>query len=252
MNRLIHKVALISGGTSGMGAATAKLFATEGATVIVTGSSNKSVEAARKNLNGIEAIACDAGNLPAINALVADVSGRYGCIDVLYVNAGIAKHVPVEQVDEALFDEVFDVNTRGAFFLVKAVARVMPNGGSIILTSSMAQATGIPGLTVYGASKAALRSLGRSFAAEFAPRNIRVNTITPGPIDTPIWDKAPGMSAEQIIAMKDQFAARVPLKRLGRPEEIASAALFLASDESSFTTGIELPVDGGQIDLGCP
>jgi NAD(P)-dependent dehydrogenase (short-subunit alcohol dehydrogenase family) len=250
MNRLSGKVALISGGTSGMGAATAKLFAAEGATVVVTGSNDKTVEAARKRLNGIEAIACDAGDLPAITGLVKDLTRRHGRIDVLFVNAGIAPHVPVEQVDEALFDRTFDVNTRGAFFLVKEVVRVMPDGGSIVLTSSMSQGMGIPGFTVYAASKAALRSLGRTFAAEFAPRNIRVNTISPGPIETSLWDRAPGRTTEQISAIKDQFAAKVPLKRLGRPEEIADAALFLASDASSFITGIELPVDGGQLNLG--
>jgi NAD(P)-dependent dehydrogenase (short-subunit alcohol dehydrogenase family) len=252
MNRLSGKVALISGGTSGMGAATAKLFVTEGATVIVTGSSDHTVEAARSGLNDIEVIACDAADVNAISALVNDVSARHGRIDVLFVNAGIADYVPIEQVDEARFDRVFDVNARGAFFLVKAVAAVMPDGGSIVLTSSMSQGLGMPGLTVYAASKAALRSLGRTFAAELAPRNIRVNTITPGPIETPIWGKTPGTSAEAVSAMKARYAARVPLKRLGRPDEIANAALFLASDEASFTTGIELPVDGGQLDLGCP
>jgi NAD(P)-dependent dehydrogenase (short-subunit alcohol dehydrogenase family) len=252
MNRLSGKVALISGGTSGMGAATAKLFVTEGATVIVTGSSDHTVEAARSGLNDIEVIACDAADVNAISALVNDVSARHGRIDVLFVNAGIADYAPIEQVDEARFDRVFDVNARGAFFLVKAVAAVMPDGGSIVLTSSMAQGLGMPGLTVYAASKAALRSLGRTFAAELAPRNIRVNTITPGPIETPIWGKTPGTSAEAVSAMKARYAARVPLKRLGRPDEIANAALFLASDEASFTTGIELPVDGGQLDLGCP
>jgi len=252
MNRLSGKVALISGGTSGMGAATAKLFVTEGATVIVTGSSDHTVEAARSGLNDIEVIACDAADVNAISALVNDVSARHGRIDVLFVNAGIADYAPIEQVDEARFDRVFDVNARGAFFLVKAVAAVMPDGGSIVLTSSMAQGLGMPGLTVYAASKAALRSLGRTFAAELAPRNIRVNTITPGPIETSIWGKTPGTSAEAVSAMKARYAARVPLKRLGRPDEIANAALFLASDEASFTTGIELPVDGGQLDLGCP
>jgi NAD(P)-dependent dehydrogenase (short-subunit alcohol dehydrogenase family) len=235
-----------------MGAATAKLFVTEGATVVVTGSSDQTVEAARSGLNDIEVIACDAADVNAISALVNDVSARHGRIDVLFVNAGIADYAPIEQVDEARFDRVFDVNARGAFFLVKAVAAVMPDGGSIVLTSSMAQGLGMPGLTVYAASKAALRSLGRTFAAELAPRNIRVNTITPGPIETSIWGKTPGTSAEAVSAMKARYAARVPLKRLGRPDEIANAALFLASDEASFTTGIELPVDGGQLDLGCP
>ncbi len=250
MDRLSGKVALISGGTSGMGAATAKLFAAEGASVIVTGSNPETLEGARNDLDGIEVIASDAGDPAAVAALVADVARRHGRIDVLYVNAGIARYAPFEQVDEAFFDKVFDVNTRGAFFLIKEVVKVMPDGGSIVLTSSIAHALGMPGLSVYSASKAALRSLGRAFAAELAPRNIRVNTISPGPIETPIWGKMTGGSAEQVSAMKDQMAATIPLKRVGRPEEVAAAALFLASGESSFMTGADLPVDGGRLDLG--
>jgi NAD(P)-dependent dehydrogenase (short-subunit alcohol dehydrogenase family) len=248
--RLSGKVALISGGTTGMGAATAKRFAAEAATVVVTGSSDKTVEAARDKLDGIEAIASDAGDMEAITTLVEEVTRRHGRIDVLFVNAGVVTRSTVDQVSAAEYDRMFDVNTRGAFFLVKEVARVMPDGGSIVLTASMSHALGMPGFAAYAASKAALRSLGRTFAAEFAPRNIRVNTISPGPIETPLWEKTPGVSAEQIRAVKQQFAAKVPLKRLGLPEEIASAALFLACEESSFITGIDLAVDGGQLNLG--
>jgi NAD(P)-dependent dehydrogenase (short-subunit alcohol dehydrogenase family) len=247
--KLSGKVALISGGTSGMGAAIAKLFQLEGADVIVTGSNPERLEVARRELPGLEVAVCDAADLKAINALVSDVVAKHGRIDVLVVNAGIAPPAPIDQVDEAFFDKTFDVNTRGAFFLMKEVSQVMPDGGAIVLTSSIAHAMGLPHQSIYSASKAALRSLGRTFAGELASRNIRVNTISPGPIVTPIWSKLTGMSAEQIKGMQAKIAANVPLRRVGVPEDIAAAALFLAAD-ATFTTGADLPVDGGLLDLG--
>ena len=163
---------------------------------------------------------------------------------MLFVNAGISKMSPADKVDEAQFDAVFNVNTRGAFFIIKEAAEIMPDGSSIILTSSIAHAKGMAGLSIYSASKAAVRSFARTFAAELAPRNIRVNVISPGVIDTPILRKM-GVPAEQIPAMHEQFASKVPLQRVGRPEEIASVALFFASSDSSYITGADLPVDGG-------
>ena len=250
MDRLSGKVALITGGTSGMGAEAAKLFAREGATVVVTGSTPATVERARTDLAGVEVVASDASDHAAIQSLVAETARKHGRIDVLFANAGMARYLPYGQVDEAFFDRMFALNTRGAFFLVQEVARVMPDGGAIVLTSSNAHAQGMENLSVYAASKAALRSLGRSFAAELAPRRIRVNTISPGPVRTPIWEKATGMTAEQLAGMEQQIGARIPLKRVGQPSEVAYAALFLASDEASFTTGADFPVDGGILDLG--
>jgi NAD(P)-dependent dehydrogenase (short-subunit alcohol dehydrogenase family) len=156
----------------------------------------------------------------------------------------------VGQVEEEFFDRVFDLNTRGAFFLMQEVVRVMPDGGSIVLTSSIAHAMAMPNNSVYSASKAALRALGRNFAGELAARGIRVNTISPGPIVTPIWTKITGATGEQLQAMESQIAARVPMKRAGRPEEVAAAALFLASDDSTYVTGADLPVDGGVLAIG--
>jgi NAD(P)-dependent dehydrogenase (short-subunit alcohol dehydrogenase family) len=246
--KLQGKIALISGGTSGIGAATAKLFQSEGATVIVTGSSQASVDAAKTALPGVEAILSNAADIAAAKTLVDQVVAKHGRIDVLFVNAGIAKFAPIAQIDEAFFDSQFDINVKGAFFLLKHAVPAMSDGGAIILTASVAGAAGgLPGNTIYGATKAALRSFGRSFAKELLPRGIRVNTVSPGPIVTPLLDKN-GFTAAQ----KDNFIngakTRVPMGRTGTEAEVAAAALYLAAD-ATYTTGAELFVDGGMIDL---
>jgi NAD(P)-dependent dehydrogenase (short-subunit alcohol dehydrogenase family) len=248
MAKLDGKIALISGGTSGIGAETARLFKSEGATVIVTGSSQKSVDAAKNDLPGIEVLVSNAGDIAATKTLVDQVKAKHGRIDVLFVNAGIAKFAPIEHIDEAFFDNQFDVNVKGAFFLMKHAAPAIPDGGAIILTASVAGAAGgFGGGTVYGATKAALRSYGRTFARELTPRQIRVNTISPGPITTPIVDKG-GFTPEQKEAFIKGASARVPLGRMGESDEVARVALYLAAD-ATFTTGAELFVDGGLIDL---
>ena len=247
MARLDGKIALISGGTSGIGAETAKLFKSEGATVIVTGSSERSVEAARAALPGIEVLVSDAGNVAATKVLIDQVKAKRGRIDVLFVNAGIAKFAPIAQVDEAFYDSHFNINVKGAFFLLKHAIPIIPDGGAIILTASVSGAAGgLGGGTIYGSTKAALRSFGRTFAKELTPRGIRVNTISPGPIVTPILDKS------FTPAQKDNFIegakTRIPLGRTGTAAEVAAAALYLAAD-ATYTTGAELFVDGGVIDL---
>jgi NAD(P)-dependent dehydrogenase (short-subunit alcohol dehydrogenase family) len=248
MAKLDGKIALISGGSSGIGAETARLFQSEGATVVVTGSSEASVSAAKAALPGIEVLVSNAGDIAAAKALVEAVSARHGRIDVLFVNAGIAKFAPTEGIDEAFFDSQFDVNVKGAYFLVKHAIAAIPDGGAIILTGSVAGASGgLPGAGVYGATKAALRSFGRTFARELAPRRIRVNTISPGPIVTPILDKG-GFTPAQKDAFIAGAATRIPLARVGTSGEVAAAALYLAAD-ATFTTGAELFVDGGLIDL---
>ena len=248
MAKLEGKIALITGGTSGIGAATARLFQAEGATVVVTGSNPDTLQAARTALPGIEVVESDAGDVAAIRTLVDAVASRHGRIDVLFVNAGVFRVAPADAVDEAMFDLQFDINVRGAFFLLRHAMPVLSDGGSVILTSSVAGVVGQGGMTVYSATKAALRSFGRTFAAELAPRRIRVNTISPGPIETPIVGKA-GLSPEQLGGMMEQILAAVPLGRVGQSDEVAKAALFLASDDASFTTGAELFVDGGAADI---
>lgn len=243
MDTLKNKIALITGGTSGIGAATAKRFHEEGATVIVTGSNPTTVEAARKAMPYVEAIVSDAGDPEAAEALVNRVKEKHARIDVLFVNAGIARVALATATTETLFDMLFATNVRGPYFLLKHAIPVLSDAASIILTSSTAAVQGMPGLSAYSASKAALRSLGMSLAAELAPRRIRVNTITPGPIDTPIAGKMK-LTPEQMTGFGEMIA-RVPLGRPGEADEIAAAALYFASDASRFTTGTELRVDGG-------
>jgi NAD(P)-dependent dehydrogenase (short-subunit alcohol dehydrogenase family) len=248
MSKLQGKIALITGGTSGIGAETAKLFQAEGATVIVTGSSQASVDEVRASLPGVEAIVSNAADIAASKALVEQVKARHGRIDVLFVNAGRAKFAPIDQVDEAFFDGQFDTNVKGAYFLVKHAAPVIADGGAVILTASVAGSTGgLPGASIYGATKAALRSFGRTLAREFAPRGIRVNTISPGAIDTPIFLKN-GYPQAAADAFLESARTRIPLARPGQPDEVARAALYLAAD-ATYTTGAELFVDGGLVDL---
>lgn len=243
MAQLKGKVVLITGGTSGIGAATAKRFQQEGATVVVTGSSAQSVAAAQAELEGIHVVASDAADPRAAKALVEDVIREHGRIDVLFVNAGMSRLTPIEYVDEATFDQVFGVNFRGPYFLLKHAVPAMADGGSILLMSSTAAVQGIPALSAYAASKAALRSIGATLAVELAPRRIRVNTLCPGFIDTPFSSKI-GLTQEQMAGF-GEMVGKVPLGRMGNPEEVVGAALYLASDESRYTTGAELRIDGG-------
>ena len=243
MDVLRGKIALITGGTSGMGAATAERFLAEGATVIVTGSSPENVSTAKERMPGIEVICSDASNPEATRELIEQVRGKHGRLDVLFINAGIAKVASSDGVDEAFFDSLFDTNVRGAYFLLKHAIPVLSDGASVIFTSSTGAIRGYAGLGVYNATKAALSSFRITFAVELAPRRIRVNTIMPGSINTGLASKS-NLSEEQKAGFADMIA-KTPLKRAGEPEEIAAAALYLASDESKFTTGSELRVDGG-------
>lgn len=243
MLKLKDKIAVITGGTTGIGAATAKLFHSEGATVIVTGQNPATVKAARAQSPGIEAVLADQSDTNSTKALIENVRARYGRIDILFVNAGVAHFAPIEHVDEAFFDREFSVNIRGAYFVIKHAVSCMPDGGTIILTGSSAASSGAPAMSVYSATKAALRSFGRTLAAELAPRNIRVNTLSPGPISTPIFGKS-GLSQEQIDGFMEGIRSRVPLGRIGHPEEVAATALYLAAD-ATFMTGGEIVVGGG-------
>ena len=247
MGKLDGKVALITGGTTGIGAATARLFRQEGATVIATGSSAKSVDAARGELEGVQLVVSDQADPQAAAALTAQVKAEHGAIDILFVNAGVAHFAPLDQVDEAFFDTQFSINVRGAYFTVKHAAPVMNDGGAVILTASTAAHGGMAGASVYSATKAAVRSFGRTLGAELAPRGIRVNVISPGPVETPIFGKS-GMSPQEVQGFKDGVKSRVPMGRIGHADEIAAAVLFLAAD-ASFTTGGEVIAGGGLVDI---
>ena len=247
MGKLAKKVAMITGGTTGIGAATAKLFQSEGATVIVTGQNPKSVESIRTELPGIEAYVSNQGDTAASAALVEQIKAKHGRVDLLFVNAGVAHFAPIDQTDEDFFDKQFNINVRGAYFVAKHAVSIMPDGGAVIFTGSTAGSSGGPGMSVYAATKAAIRSFSRTLAAELAPRNIRVNTLSPGPIETPIFGKT-GLSSEQIDGFLADIKTRLPLGRIGQPGEVAAAALFLAAD-ATFTTGGELFVGGGLVDV---
>ena len=244
-NRLTGKVAVVTGGNSGIGLATAKLFVEEGATVIITGRRQKELDQAVASVGGtIEGVRGDISKLADIDRLRAHIAARHGRVDVLFANAGTGSVAPLGHVTEEDFDQTVATNLKGTFFTVQALLPLIPSGGSIILNSSMAANKGFPNMSVYSATKAGLRSFARTWTTDLSDRRIRVNTLTPGTIVTPIFAAA-GLSDEQTQAYLDFEAARTPLGRNGLPSEIAAAVLFLASNDSSFVTGTELTVDGG-------
>lgn len=244
MRRFENKVAVITGGTTGIGLATAKLLAAEGAKVTVTGSNPVTLAAARTVLRGIASVvASDAGAAGDLARLASAITSEYGAVDVLFLNAGVARYGLISAMDEAEFDESVRVNFKGPWLAIKQFFALMARGGSIVLNTSNTHQLGQPYTSVYAATKAALRSLTRSAAAELAPRGVRVNAVSPGPTDTPIHAK------QGIEAAVRAVVPRIPLGRLGLPEDIAKAVLFLASEEASFMTGEEIVVDGGMTRL---
>ena len=243
MGKLDGKVAVIVAGTSGMALATAKLFVEEGAYVFITGRRqdvlDQAVKEIGRNVTGVQG---DAANLEDIDRLFATVKREKGSIDVLFASAGRGEFATIDQVTEQHFDETFDLNVRGTVFVVQKALKLFNNNGSIILNGSIAASKGFPAFGVYAASKAAVRSFARTWLNELKDRRIRVNVISPGPIDTAIM--APlGEEA------KKQFTSMIPRGEIGRPEEIATTALFLASSDSSFVNGVELYVDGGMVSI---
>ena len=238
--KLAGKVAVITGATSGLALATAKLFVAEGAYVFITGRRQQQLDEAVKSIgNNVTGVKGDAGKLDDLDGLYQTVEREKGRIDILYASAGFAElHVPIGNVTEEHFDKTFDLNVRGTLFTIQKALPLFNNGGSIIMTGSIAGLKGFEGLGVYNASKAAVRSFARTWTNDLKKRNIRVNVISPGPIDT---GSLVGMPKEVI----DAFVSLIPMGRIGQPDEIARAALFLASDDSSFVTGVELCVDGG-------
>jgi len=242
MGKLQGKVAVITGGTTGIGLATAKLFVREGAYVFITGRRQKELDEAVKaigsNASGVQG---DVAKLADLDRLYDAVRAR-GRVDIVFANAGVAEMAPLESVTEEHFDKLFNINVRGTLFTVQKALSLMNDGGSIILTGSIAGVKGTPAFGVYGATKAAIRLLVRTWTAELKDRHIRSNVISPGPIDTPIVGELPPDAVAGIVSS-------VPMGRMGEPDEVAKAALFLASDDSSFITGIELFVDGGRAQI---
>jgi NAD(P)-dependent dehydrogenase (short-subunit alcohol dehydrogenase family) len=243
--KLEGKVAVVTGGSSGIGFVTAKRFVEEGAFVYLTGRRQAELNKAVSLIGrGVAEVRADVSNLTDLDRLYAKVASEKGKIDILFAGAGIIDPQPLAKMSEASFDKVFAINTRGLAFTVKKALPLLNDGAAIIVITSIALNKGIPGFTAYSASKAAVRSFVRTWTAELKDRRIRVNAISPGPIDTPIFEQqAP--TKDGVERARAEFAAAVPFGRLGRPEEIASAALFLASDEASFVVGVDLPVDGG-------
>ncbi|QTN39780.1 SDR family oxidoreductase [Cryomorphaceae bacterium] len=243
MSDLNGKVAVVTGGNSGIGYASAKELKDQGATVVITGRDSAKVEAASSEL-GVKGIVADVGNLSAIDDLVEQVKSQFGQVDVLFVNAGIFQPAPIGQISEEMFDHQMGINFKGAVFTTEKFIPVLNDGASIINLSSVNAYTGMPNTAVYAASKAALNSYTRTAATELAPRKIRINAVNPGPVYTPIFGKT-GMPEEQLNGFAEAMQNRVPLKRFGQPEDIAKLVAFLASDNASFITGSEYNIDGG-------
>jgi NAD(P)-dependent dehydrogenase (short-subunit alcohol dehydrogenase family) len=243
MNDLTGKLAVVTGGNSGIGYETAKYFKDAGANVIITGRSAGRVATAASAL-GVKGIVADVIDLSAIDALVAQVKQEFGNIDVLFVNAGIFSPAPIGQNTEEMFDTQMGINFKGAVFTTEKFLPIINDGGSIINLSSINAYTGMPNTSIYAASKAALNAYTRTAATELAGRKIRVNSVNPGPIYTPIFGKT-GMPEDQLNQFAQAMQERIPLKRFGQPEDIAKLVTFLASDDASFITGGEYNIDGG-------
>lgn len=245
MSRLEGKTVLITGGTSGIGLATARLFHSEGARLAITGRDPEKLAATQAEF-GSETltIRSEAGNLAEIDAMMTQIKLHFGQLDALFLNAGIATPAPLELVTEASFDETVSINFKGVFFSIQKALPLLGKSSSIIVTTSIANQLGSPNFSVYGASKAALRSLVKSLSLELIKRGIRINAISPGPISTPIFDRF-GLPADAVLARKLEIERKSPCKRFGTPDEIAKVALFLASDDSSYIVGEEVVVDGG-------
>ncbi len=245
MARLSGKKALITGGTTGIGFAAAKRFLEEGAQVTISGQNQERLQDALSKLghNAI-GVLTDLSLVNNVQTMIDQVKQTFGSLDILVANAGITKPAPVNAVNEAHINEQFDINFKGVFFTVQKALPILNNPASIVLNTSCLDEMGMPGMSIYAASKAAVRSLARSLSAELIGQGIRVNAISPGPIETPIYSKL-GMSAEELQAMSNQLIQKIPMGRFGQADEIAKAVLFLASDDSSFMLGEEIVVDGG-------
>lgn len=245
MSKLAHKTAVVTGGTTGLGFETAKQFVAEGARVIVTGQNEgRLAEAVQALGDAAIAVRADVRNLEELDRLAERVKAEFGGLDILFVNAGIGEFAPIEQLDERSFDYQFGVNVKGAFFTVQKLVGVLNEGASVIFNSSAVNEKGLPGASIYSATKAAVRSFARSLAAELGPRKIRVNAVSPGFVPTEFQAKM-GLPEEAIAGLETTITGTLPLARTGKPSEIAHAVVFLASEDSSYVTATDIVVDGG-------
>jgi len=243
------KVAVVTGGNSGIGLATAKAYAQEGAKVAITGRDEKTLESAAREIGpDTLAISSDVAKVADIQKAMDAVGKKFGRIDALFINAGIGKFLPLEQVSEVFFDEIMNINLKGVFFTVQKALPFLTHGSAVVINASINAHMGMPNTTVYGASKAAVINFAKTMSAELVDRGIRVNVVSPGPITTNIITRM-GLSPEEERKTREWIQSQVPMKRFGRPEEIASAVLYLTSEESSFVIGSELIVDGGMVTL---
>jgi NAD(P)-dependent dehydrogenase (short-subunit alcohol dehydrogenase family) len=243
MKNLTNKVAVVTGGNSGIGYATAKELAEEGAKVIITGRNQAAVDKAASEL-GVTGIVSDQSKLAQIDQLVAEVKEKFGKVDILFLNAGLASFAPVESATEEHYDQIMNANVKGVYFTVQKFLPIINDGGSIIFNTSVNAVLAMPDSSVYAASKAAVLSINKVLARELASRKIRVNAVSPGPIETPLYGKL-GLSEEQVNGFGKVLGEKILLNRFGKAEEIAHVVKFLASDESSFITGSEITADGG-------
>jgi NAD(P)-dependent dehydrogenase (short-subunit alcohol dehydrogenase family) len=245
-HKLSGKIALVTGGSSGLGRATAKRFIAEGAYVFISGRRQAELDAAVKELGpNVTAIRGDISSLTDLDYLFAVIKEQKGRLDILFANAGLGEFAPLGQITEEHFDKTFGVNVKGTLFTVQKALPLMPDGAAIIVNGSIASIKGVPAFGVYAATKAALRSFARTWSVDLKDRKIRVNVVSPGTVITPGYKNELGLSDEQIEEFKAQAAAVAPLGRAGTPDEIAKVVVFLASDDSSYITGTELFVDGG-------
>src|SRR5882757_8964909 len=247
--KLEGKIALVTGGSSGIGLATAKRFVTEGAKVVITGRRKDALDAAVKEIGpDATAIQADAGKLADLDRLYAQIQQQHGRIDVLFANAGGGEFATLDKVTEEHFDKTFNTNVKGVFFTVQKALPLIPDGGAIVLNASVVSIKGVPAFGVYSATKAAVRSFARTWTNDLKDRQICVNVVSPGPIDTPAIDGL-AQDQEQAKELKAGLASQVPLGRMGDPDEIAKVVVFLVSDDASYVAGIELFVDGGMVQV---
>ncbi len=247
--RFTDKVVLVLGGNSGIGLAAAQGFATEGAKVHLTGRNQKTIDAAVASMPGAVGYAADIADISASERVVSAVEAIDGRIDVLFINAGVGGFAPLEGISESDWDFVHGVNLKGCVFALQKAARIMGEGGSIVVTGSIGAHGALEGNGTYAAAKAGLAMAMKVFAKELLPRKIRLNLVSPGPIDTPLLHRNPGMGPDEVARLKDMMIANIPMHRMGESNEVAKAVLFLASDDASFITGVDLLVDGGLIEL---